>query len=142
MATVNSTKYNRNRKRVDCMTATITLGDVGGGVDLVSGDVIQLFKVPAGAVVLDVIVNKKTSFNAGTSCTLSVGDGGSATRFHNAIDVKTATGLVASAGIPYQYATSDTIDAVVTITGAITTGELEVEVVFLSPNEVTGFMTE
>ena len=142
MATTDSTTYNKRRKRSDSIKATISLSDIGGGVDLTSGDTIQLFKLPAGSMVTGVIVNKLTVFNAGTTATLSVGDGGSATRFHDAIDVKTATGVVASSAVPYGYAVTDTIDAVVTLDGtAATTGELEVIVTFVT-NEDSGFMTE
>ena len=143
MATTSSVKWNKRRKRVDALVATMALTDVGGGVALVSGDTVELFALPAGAVVTDVIVNKKTVFNAGTSAVLSVGDGGSGTRYHSTIDVKTAVGMVAATAIPYQYTVSDTIDGLITLVGtAATTGELEVEVLFFSPNEDVGFMSE
>ena len=143
MATTDSTKYNKRAKQVKSMIASLSLTDVGGGVDLVSGDTYQLFSLPAGSMVHEVIVNKLTVFNAGTSAVLSIGDGGSGTRFHSTIDIKTAVGIVASAGIPYSYASKDTVDGLITLVGtAATTGELEVTVLFTDTNADSGYMQE
>ena len=142
MAITDSTVYNKRRKKVASLQATLSLTDIGGGVALTSGDTVQLFSLPAGSMVHEVIVNKKTVFNAGTSAVLSVDVGGSGTIFHSTIDIKTAVGVVASAGIPYAYSSTDTIDGLITLVGtAATTGELEVTVLFTGPED-NGDMSE
>ena len=88
--------------------------------------------LPAGTQVEgSSLVNVTTAF-AGPSTTvltLSIGDGGSATRYVNAIDLLTA-GYKAGAVANYNYVAADTIDAVATITGGtiggLTAGEVEV----------------
>lgn len=57
-----------------------------------------------------------SSGGAITSLTLSLGDGGSATRFVNAVDCKTA-GCTLGTTADYLYTAADTIDAVATIVG-------------------------
>jgi hypothetical protein len=57
-----------------------------------------------------------SSGGAITTLTLSLGDGGSATRFVNAVDLKTA-GCTIGTTTQYLYTVADTIDAVATIVG-------------------------
>lgn len=57
-----------------------------------------------------------SSGGAITTLTLSLGDGGSATRFLNALDLKTA-GCTLGTTADYLYTAADTIDAVATIVG-------------------------
>jgi hypothetical protein len=63
-----------------------------------------------------VITPFTSSGGAITSLTLSLGDGGSATRFVNAVDLKTAA-CVLGTTTQYLYTSADTIDAVATISG-------------------------
>ena len=92
--------------------------------------------LPAGTQVeLDTVANVTTAFASSggsiTSLTLSLGDGGSATRFLNAADLKTAgyvTGVVSTGR--YLYTSADTIDATATISGqaiaSLNAGEVEI----------------
>lgn len=140
MSTKNLTLASRNnspRREVN-QVATITFGDCGDGSAPVSGDVNQLFSIPAGAIVKSVQLVPITSFNAGTSATISVGDGSSSTRFHNAVDIKSITANVPIDGdTAYRYAGADTLNAVVTYSGgAPTTGEVKVCVEYVDPKSV------
>jgi hypothetical protein len=78
-----------------------------------SGDIVNLFKVPAGAVVVDVI-----TFNTQATaavCQFGVGDDGSAERYMASIS---ATGITrATAGLLYSYSATGTIRA--TVSGSI-----------------------
>ncbi len=56
----------------------------------------SLFKLPAKAIVLGVIITGLAVSNAGTTATVSVGKTGTNGYFLNAYDVKGATGLGAS----------------------------------------------
>lgn len=99
--------------------------------------------LPAGVQVLGTaLVNVTTAF-AGTSVTaltFSLGDGGSATRFVNAVDVFTAAGYLSGAVANYSYTAADTLDAKFTATGAalsaLTAGELEVLIAILPTNDL------
>lgn len=70
-----------------------------------------------------------SSGGAITTLTLSLGDGGSATRFVNAVDLKTA-GCTLGTTTQYLYTAADTIDAVATISGqtmaSINAGSVEI----------------
>ena len=76
--------------------------------------------LPAGAVVQRCVPNVVSVFTSSggaiTTLTLSLGDGGSATRFVNAQDGKTAAWGTAYAG-GYVYTVADTIDITATIAG-------------------------
>lgn len=76
--------------------------------------------LPAGAVVVRCVPNVVTAFTSSggaiTTLTISLGDGGSATRFVNAQDGKTAAWGTAYAG-GYVYTAADTIDLTMTIAG-------------------------
>jgi hypothetical protein len=70
-----------------------------------------------------------SSGGAITTLTFSLGDGGSATRFLNAVDLKT-TGCTLGTTAQYLYTAADTIDAVATIVGqtmaSLNAGALEI----------------
>lgn len=104
--------------------------------DITGFNVIQLFSVPAGCVVLDLIYNVTGAFTASTTVTL--GDGGDADRFIDAsLDVPSAVGCTSmkqdaqpGSGGGYIYAAADTIDA--TFGGATATvGTMEVFLVYM-----------
>jgi hypothetical protein len=68
---------------------------------------------PAGSIVEKIHVNVNTvGTNGANTLTLSVGDGNSATRFVNALDLKTVTQSVGAsiAACPFVYSTADSID--------------------------------
>lgn len=79
-----------------------------------AGDIVNLFKVPAGAVVVDVIT-RFTKPSAGV-VQFGVGDDGSAERYNASIS---ASGVNrATAGIPYSYSVDGTVRA--TVSGSTT----------------------
>lgn len=82
-----------------------------------AGDVLQLVKIPAGAVVHDVICNFQfTGLFVGT-----VGDSVSTGRYIASVSM-TAQGIVrANAGIPYSYSADDVLQLNV---NAVTTGTI------------------
>ena len=90
--------------------------------------------IPAGTriggnVCLHVTTAFTSSGGAITTLTLSLGDGGSATRFINAQDLKT-TGYKVGAETGLLYLVADTIDAVATIVGqtmaSLNAGQVEI----------------
>ncbi len=83
-----------------------------------SGDIVNMFKMPPGAVVVDV-VTRYTAI-AGQVCQFGVGDSSVTERYQASIS---ATGVTrATAGVPFSYSTSDTIRVYVTGTGSLCTG--------------------
>lgn len=79
-----------------------------------SGDIVNMFKVPSGAVVVDVVC-RYTAATAAGPLQFGVGDDGSAERYMASIS---ATGVTrATAGIPYSYSATGTIR--VTASGTI-----------------------
>lgn len=92
-----------------------------------NGDVLNLCKVPAGALVLDVITRYTNA--AGNQIAFSVGDDGSAGRYNLSIS---ATGTNrATVGIPYSQSIDQTIRATVTsVTSTTAGGTLSVTVLY------------
>lgn len=91
-----------------------------GTAALVLNDVIQMVKVPAGAVVREVILNT-TDLDSSTGIVLAVGDGGDVDRFikDSAIGqtggtVRLGAGIVDNACNNYTYTAEDTVDVKVT----------------------------
>lgn len=83
-----------------------------------SGDIVNFFKVPAGAVVIDVIA--RYTAVVGMVGQFGVGDDGTAERYCASIS---ATGVTrATAGIPYSYSADGTIRVTVSGTGSLCTG--------------------
>jgi hypothetical protein len=82
----------------------------------------------APGAVMNVVTAFTSSAGAITTLTLSLGDGGSSTRFFNAVDLKTA-GYTGST-VVYTYTAADTVDAVATITGqtlaSLNAGQVEI----------------
>jgi len=100
--------------------------------------------IPAGTVVTKAVANVVTAFTSSggaiTTLTLSLGDGGSATRFVNAVDLKTAGWSTTVVGAAYNYAVADTIDATPTIVGqtmaSINAGQVDI---YLALHDISGF---
>jgi hypothetical protein len=83
-----------------------------------SGDIINMFKIPPGAVVVDVIT--RYTQVTGMVGQLGVGDSSVTERYQASIS---ATGVTrATAGIPFSYSTSDTIRVYVTGVGSLCSG--------------------
>lgn len=75
-----------------------------------AGDIVNLFKLPAGAVVVDT-TTRFTAATAAGPMQFGVGDDGSAERYQASIS---ASGVSrATAGVPYSYSATGTIRATV-----------------------------
>lgn len=71
-----------------------------------SGDTIKLMAIPAGSVIQNVCTQVVTP--EGAAATASLGDSGSATRFHSALTINSTAGTYAvSADIDQLYSTAD-----------------------------------
>lgn len=83
-----------------------------------SGDVINMIRMPAGAVVVDVIT--RYTAVSGQVSQFGVGDQSSTERYQASIS---ATGVTrATAAVPFSYSASDTIRVQVTGTGSLCAG--------------------
>lgn len=83
-----------------------------------SGDIVNFFKLPVGAVVVDV-VTRYTAIS-GQVCQFGIGDDSVTERYNASIS---ATGVNrATAGVPFSYSWVGTIRAYVTGTGSLCTG--------------------
>ena len=102
---VATTVQSRAGVDITSVTASYTIA-----VALVTSDVIQMCKVPAGATVQEVIFS--CSASVGGTANLSIGDGGDTDRFitSTAHTAATLTRLNAHTGHGYLYTAEDTID--------------------------------
>ena len=102
---------------------------------LVVNDVIQMVKVPAGAVILDVKLASDDLDSAGPAIVLDVGDGTVTDRFIDGATVAQGSGVTSLNevdGLLYEYTAEDTIDILVQVapaTGA-TSGTLRLAVTY------------
>lgn len=85
--------------------------------DLTAGTAVPAVDLPQGAVVVGGELIIDTAFDSATSDTISVGDGGSAGRYGNAVDVQSA-GRTALTLTGYKYTAVDTIDLTYAQSGA------------------------
>jgi hypothetical protein len=86
----------------------------------------------AGTLVIRTALKVKTLFSGGTvaTMTVSVGDSGSGTRYHSAVNIFTGATVKTIAGtVPYGYSATDYVRALFTSTvgnlNALTAGELD-----------------
>lgn len=77
--------------------------------NLASGDVVDLFNVPKGAVVLGVRVDVQTAEGNGTAATMDIGDGTSATTYAATADINAVSDTLKAATT--LYAADDVIKA-------------------------------
>lgn len=107
---------------------------------LVINDVVQMVKIPSGAVICEVILGVD-DLDDGTALVLDVGDGDSAERFIKDSTAGQAGGFVRldqMAGLGYQYTAADTIDVKVSTapgTGA-TSGTITLAVMYTMQDDV------
>jgi hypothetical protein len=123
----------------------VTFTEAGAGT--YTGSVV----LPAGATLLDILVNGVVLWAAGTSATMKVGDGADDDGFYTGVDLK-ATDLLAGESIsfalaggqagayiansqvsPRYSASARTISGVVTSVGAGTDGRTRMVVVYVAP---------
>jgi hypothetical protein len=109
---------------------------------LVINDVIQMVKIPAGAVILDWILDIPASgFDTGTAVVWGLGDGDTPGRFATAcVQGRSSAGAIvrpsSTGSVPgstqYQYAAEDTIDLKVTTgpTTGVASGTLKLTVFY------------
>lgn len=101
---------------------------------LVVNDVIEMVKVPAGAVIHDVILGTD-DLDSGTDLVLDVGDGSVTDRFIDGATIGQTAGVARLNevdGLNYQYTSADTIDVKVQVapgTGA-TSGTIRLTVLY------------
>lgn len=97
-----------------------------------SGDVIQSALIQSGSVIVDVVV---THSGFGAAGAFSVGYGGG-TAYHMAAAAAVGAGVarMSVGNIPLVLTTNDTIDVVMTGTGASATGNVTILVYFLPRN--------
>lgn len=111
-----------------------------GNPNLSTGDVLQMVRVPAGALILDLrlFVDKLS----GGNYTFTIGDGLSASRYAGSISSGSTSALFTMAstgflpsGIGYSYSAEDTIDIVVgTATTATASGVVRLIVSYTLDN--------
>lgn len=105
--------------------------------NLSAGDVIQMVKIPAGAVVTDMVLLQITG--AGSAHQIAVGDGLSTARYLALTSVSGSVVYRATAGIPYSYSADDTIDVLVNaVTSATTVGSFALTVMYKMDDPIAG----
>lgn len=126
--TTNKTSTGAQAKMVHAGVNSIS-ADYSFSLSLSVGDVIQMVRVPSGAVVIDVTMN----FIGTTANTVAgnLGDGDSSARYLAATSLSN-NGLVrATVGLPYSYSNDDTIDLSITVvTSATIVGGVKLTVTY------------
>ena len=121
MATLTATAAAANSQAVYRENALVSrhVSFNPGGVALSAGDVIQMVKVPAGAVINDMTVTISSSAQSYTITGL--GDGNNTTRYlaSSSLVLVQAVRMTQPGGFGYSYSAEDTIDIVV---GTVTSG--------------------
>lgn len=108
------------------------------GTALANNDIIELFKVPLGAVVIDLMVSSDGTQGANNDAVFTVGDGDDTDRYittAGGLALRTGGGLNrmnAHTGLHNKYTADDTIDLKVTTagTGQTTGGKIRAHVVY------------
>lgn len=140
MAAVNLTEKGKNHlpRAINISYAKITYADRGDGTAPTSADVLQLFSLPAGATVLRTWYIMVTAWNSSSTAVISLGDGGSTTRYHSSADIKGGTANVPVVGtVKYRYAAADTVDAIITLGASdCTTGDVRVGIEWVNPDAI------
>lgn len=112
------------------------IGTITIGTALAAADVIQMVKVPANAIIQDIIIS--TSASLGTTSTASLGDGSSTARFAAAAAFgqgsATYTRASVAGGHGYQYTAEDTIDiTIATMATPVTAAVVKCSVQYIIP---------
>ena len=104
-------------------------------VALSAGDVYQMLKVPAGAVVSDVTF--VVDLFGGGNATVTIGDGNDADRYFASLSTGASgvTRMSLPAGFGYSYSAEDTIDITFsTVTSATAVGVVRLAVTYTNGN--------
>jgi hypothetical protein len=113
----NSTILNKSSDRQYPMVAVLEIGrtalaNSSPGINSnASVSSRAAFDVPAGAIITGGRLTVDTAWDTTGTATISLGDGGSGTRFLSTVSLKTATTTPFS-GLGYKYSAADTIDVV------------------------------
>lgn len=123
MATLTSTGTSAGVQPKGSRVGTyVTMATYSSG-SLSNGDVIQMVKVPAGALVADI----KTSCLLSGQGSFNVGDGVSTARYIAGALASVSAGIAvmnAQGFVPYTYSTDDTIDIVYSASVNASTGAI------------------
>lgn len=111
-----------------------------GAANLSTGDVIQMMRVPNGAVITDVRLSVDQL--SGGNYTFGIGDGNAAGRYFTSLSSGSSSAMfimtnaaAQQAGVGYSYSTEDTIDIVAsTVTTATASGVLRLTVMYTLDN--------
>lgn len=146
MATLTSTACQANAPAKYHEIANITrVVDYSIGAtanpNLSTGDVIQMVKVPQGAVIthLSLVVDALT----GGNYTVTIGDGNSATRYFGSLSTGSTSAIYSfnttgfnASSMGYSYSAEDTIDITIgTATTATAAGVLRLMVTYTNENQ-------
>lgn len=119
------------QRKSDRQPRLVAILDIGFADPTAYGTAENAINLPGNAIVVGGALTVLTAWNSATTATLSLGDAGSATRYANAVDLKTAarTALTVTG---YKHTVSEWLKALVAQTGAAATAgvaRLEVEYV-------------
>jgi hypothetical protein len=98
----------------------------------------RTFTIPAGAQIIDIIVDVLTVFNSGTSAVLSVGTAAAGTQYAGSVDVRTSavrirpTFTAAQLLAMSNVTTNTSVVATVTPTGATSAGLVRVTIIYVA----------
>lgn len=129
--TTNKTGSTNVAKMVHAGSQTISAvyALTTASTSLSAGDVIQMVKIPSGAVVTDVVM----TFLGGAQNTVAgnLGDGDSSARFLASTSLSNNGVVRATLGLPYSYSQDDTIDLSITVvTSATLVGSVALTVTY------------
>jgi hypothetical protein len=109
--------------------------------DYTSGVAAKAFEVPAGAVIQNVELFVDTAWDSATSAVVTaIGDGGDVDRYYAAgtFNLKTLSGFLQGTGTSpetlitgFKYTTPDSIDVVITHSGAPTVGKATMRITYI-----------
>jgi len=115
--TTNKTASTVPAKLVHAGSQSIS-ADYSFSLSLSVGDVIQMVRVPSGAVVTDVAMTFLGT--AANTVAGNVGDGDSSARYIAATSLSNQGVVRATVGIPYSYSQDDTVDLSITVATSTT----------------------
>lgn len=108
------------QRKSDRQPRLVAILDIGFADPTAYGTAENAINVPGNAIVVGGALTVLTAWNSATTATLSLGDAGSATRYANAVDLKTAarTALTVTG---YKHTVSEWLKALIAQAGAAAT---------------------
>lgn len=108
------------QRKADRQSPLEAIIDISYADPVAYGAAENAFQLPQNAIVIGGDLTVLTAWNSATTATLSLGDGSSATRYANAVDLKTVarTALTATG---YKHAAAEWLKATLAQTGAAAT---------------------